>query len=145
MNQAGRRDFSGTGNWSRGDVLNIEGRPSRLPDNSREHTVVLDGGNRWKLPDSNTAALYPFAVLKSKCPLRIWCGNLLCSEFSSICIQLVKSLHTTRIIPKNTETGLSVITAPCTLNEIISSAKLIHSLHTVHRHTEVVVATSVLA
>lgn len=58
MNQADHGDFCGAGNWSRGAVLNIEGRPSRLPDNSREPTVVLDGGDGWRLPDSNAAASY---------------------------------------------------------------------------------------
>lgn len=39
-------------------MLNIEGRPSHLPDNSRKPTTVLDGGGGWGVPNSNTAASY---------------------------------------------------------------------------------------
>lgn len=38
-------------------MLYIEGRPSLLPDNSREPSVVLDGGGGWGLPNGNTAEL----------------------------------------------------------------------------------------
>lgn len=76
INQADPWDFYWAGNWSRGAVLNIEGRPSRLPNNSRELTIVLDGGGGAKQEHGSIISL--FAVSKSKCPLRTWCGNLLC-------------------------------------------------------------------
>lgn len=43
MNRAGPGNFCQAGNCSRGAVLNIEGRPSCLPNNSREPTVALIG------------------------------------------------------------------------------------------------------
>lgn len=57
-------------------MLNLEGRPSRLPDNSREPTIVLEG---WvgAAKQHHGSIVSPFAVSKSKCPPRTWCGNLL--------------------------------------------------------------------
>lgn len=91
INQAHPGAFYQAGNWSRGAVLYIEGRPSLLPDNSREPSVVLVGGGRWGLPNSNTAESYHHLQYQSPSVLLGQSGNPLCWEFSSRCIQLVKS------------------------------------------------------
>lgn len=138
INQAGPGNICWPGNWSRDAVLNIEARPSHLPDNSRKPTKVLDGGGGWGgAKQQHGSIVSPFAVSKSNCPLRPWCGNLLCWEFYSMCVQLIKSSSWSSS-HKNThcEPGLMIITHyNIGWDDVIYKASRIHTLHTTHRYT----------
>lgn len=101
INHSDPLDFYWAANWIKCAMLNIEGRPSRLPNNSREPNLVVDGVGG--LENTNTKASYhhlPYQTPNVLLGPGVEIQSVGC--FSLNCIRLIMSeciLKTTHKIP----------------------------------------------